>query len=299
MSPYARVNRKMLKACFLFLCIWKVQGANILAVFGVPSVSHQVVYRALTLELNRRGHNLTVITPNPIKDPDLKNYREIDVSFQYELWNREMVANPKHLKYLNHFPEIFLLIFTIVSPKLCQTCFASPQVRDFINENPKFDLLITEFGYNPCMYAFVKFTGYRHVGITSFQTNNVVHENFGNLNTASYVPEVFFPHSDSMTFCQRVRGTMYQVFVWMTYAYTMWSQTLIARKYFGTDLPHLVDVERNLSALLVNSHFSMFYPRPYLPNLVEIGGPAFHLNNRKSNPLPKVNFISENFFFKA
>lgn len=56
------------------------------------------------------------------------------------------------------------------------------------------------------------------------------------------------------------------------------------RKYFGVDLPFLDDIIKNTSLILVNHHFSLAFPRPLLPNVIEIGG--HHIRSPK--PLPAV-----------
>ena len=74
---------------FLTLSIPSYEAAKILAFFPIPSISHQVVFRPLTKELARRGHEVTVITTDPAF-PDGKtpaNLTEIDVhDFSYENW---------------------------------------------------------------------------------------------------------------------------------------------------------------------------------------------------------------------
>lgn len=62
------------------------------------------------------------------------------------------------------------------------------------------------------------------------------------------------------------------------------SQNQLMKKYFGTDFPHLKEILRNTSLELVNHHFSLAFPRPYLPNMIEIGG----IHVKAPKPLPKV-----------
>lgn len=62
-----------------------VQSARILGLFPTPSVSHQSVFQPIWRELSLRGHKVTVITPNPLKDPSLTNLTEIDMSEAYEI----------------------------------------------------------------------------------------------------------------------------------------------------------------------------------------------------------------------
>lgn len=58
-------------------------------------------------------------------------------------------------------------------------------------------------------------------------------------------------------------------------------------KYFHFEegnVPQLGDILKNLSVSFVNAHHSLGYPKPNLPNVVNLGG----LHFTPSKPLPKV-----------
>lgn len=266
-------------------------GANILAIFPVPSYSHQIVYRALTLELNKRGHNLTIVTPDPVNNPNLTNYHEIDVSFYYEHWNRRFDMASDAAKILRILPELFLVAFSDSMHEMCEMYLSEPHINRMIQQNQKFDLFITEFGVGACFYAFSKLSDYKYIGIFSFSHTVIVHTDIGNPATASYLPDPFLPFLDRMVFWERFRTFLFQIASWATYAFVMWDHTNIARKYFGEDLPHLVEFERNVSVIFTNTHFTTTFPRPLVPNFVDIGGPPFHFHGRTPGTLPKVKFI--------
>lgn len=57
---------------------------RLLIITPAPSYSHQIVFRTLCLALNKRGHEIVVLTPNVLNDPSLINYSEIDFGFEYE-----------------------------------------------------------------------------------------------------------------------------------------------------------------------------------------------------------------------
>lgn len=65
------------------------------------------------------------------------------------------------------------------------------------------------------------------------------------------------------------------------------SSPLKVRRHFP-DLPPLLDLERNQSLALVNSHFSVDMTLPLLPSQVQIG--AIHCQPAK--PLPQVSLGS-------
>lgn len=62
----------------ILFCI-KVECSKILAIYPTPSISHQFVFRALTKELIKRGHELTVITSHPMEFNNT-NLTQIDLS---------------------------------------------------------------------------------------------------------------------------------------------------------------------------------------------------------------------------
>lgn len=45
-----------------------------------PSISHHMVFRPIYRELSIRGHDVTVVTPCPLEDPDLVNLSVIDLN---------------------------------------------------------------------------------------------------------------------------------------------------------------------------------------------------------------------------
>jgi glucuronosyltransferase len=88
-----------------------------------------------------------------------------------------------------------------------------------------------------------------------------------------------------MSFGERLVNAVYQKGVQWAYHFFMdIPSERIARRYFGDSLPPLADIARNTSLLLLNTHFSMNQPRPFVPQIVEVGG--LHLSLPK--PLPEV-----------
>lgn len=63
--------------------------------------------------------------------------------------------------------------------------------------------------------------------------------------------------------------------------------TVMGRTYFGKDVPDSYMLMKKISLLFVNSHFSFDLPRPWMPNLIEIGG--IHVTDPQ--PLPKVRYF--------
>jgi len=51
----------------LLYAVCSTQAANILGIFPTPSISHQLPFQAIMKALAARGHQITVISPNPLK----------------------------------------------------------------------------------------------------------------------------------------------------------------------------------------------------------------------------------------
>ena len=66
----------------LISCIPATDGANILGIFPMPSMSHMTVHSSLLKELARRGHRVTVFSPFPEQSP-IPNYTDIEFKLSY------------------------------------------------------------------------------------------------------------------------------------------------------------------------------------------------------------------------
>lgn len=106
----------------------------------------------------------------------------------------------------------------------------------------------------------------------------------GNPTEVSYVPNLMLGYKDPMDFMQRVTNFI------MTFAeFTMRSYAMLAYSDFYTrnfppqHYPSLDEMRKNVSLVLVNSHFSQGNPRPYVPAMIEVGG--LHIKSKRS-PLP-------------
>lgn len=287
-----------MNACVFILLAFTASfssGAKILALFPTPSISHQIVYRNLMLELNKKGHELTIMTTDPIKNPKLKNYKEIDVSYSYDYMRKKFDYSSDDNRLLRWFPEIFLLVSIEVVHDFCEMYMSNEEMREILERDEKFDLVIVEWGIAPCFYAYSRQANYTMMGIISLQLGSMAQIAMGSTSNPAYVPEIGFDYTDRMTFPQRLRNTIFHLAAFAYVKFTLYGHDRIVKKYFGSDMPSLFDIEREVSLILTNTHFSNLIPRPNVPNVIPIGGPPFHLLGKTPNPLTKVSLFS--FFF--
>lgn len=114
-------------------------------------------------------------------------------------------------------------------------------------------------------------------------------------NPASVATAPVFRESEisfHSTFRQRFgRFIGYMVEFCITTGVELFVQEKFYEEHFpaAKNFPTFDEVRKNVSLILVNSHFSEGIVRPHLPNLVEIGGIQI---KSKPNPLPKVGVES-------
>lgn len=76
-----------------------------------------------------------------------------------------------------------------------------------------------------------------------------------------------------MNFWERLVNTIDYIYSEFIYKYMIENPGYAAAKaYFGNDLPPLSEIQKNISLMLVNSHFTYSLPRPLVPNIIEVGG---------------------------
>lgn len=59
----------------------------------------------------------------------------------------------------------------------------------------------------------------------------------------------------------------------------------VLRNHLGDEIPHVYDISKNVSFILQNTHFSVSYPRAFMPNVAEIA--CIHC--KPAQALPKVS----------
>lgn len=69
----------LFKAVVLTLIVVYANGARILSIFPLPSPSHHILVNPLLKALSQRGHNVTMLSPNPLLKQSEGYYRDIYV----------------------------------------------------------------------------------------------------------------------------------------------------------------------------------------------------------------------------
>lgn len=135
---------------FVALITCHVESAKILGVFPFASKSHSILGQALFTALAKQGHEVTYISPFPLKKPP-KNYRDIPLTderivevFQAEM-DKSFEANEKSPLFVmrDWFKDCALMN---------EYTLNDPAVQKLLNsKTEKFDLVIIELLMNEAL----------------------------------------------------------------------------------------------------------------------------------------------------
>ncbi|KAL3267222.1 hypothetical protein HHI36_011357 [Cryptolaemus montrouzieri] len=262
------------------ICAKDVLSARILGVFMTPSYSHQVVYQPIWKELSLRGHDVTVITPNPLHDPKLTNLTEIDVSSSYKIFREANEAELLFKKSMLGEVKRFSMLYE----KLNHHQFSNPEVQALIrNKNQTFDLLLVEYLY-PSMYALKDVFDCPMIGITSLGLTAYGNEIIGNPKNPAFDPDNTFTVSSNLSFMERLSSAAFDIFTRISSKYILLKKLdKLLPQYIGQEIRPLHEICMEFSLVIVNSNLALRNAKPTVPNLIDISG--IHL--QKPRPLPE------------
>lgn len=249
------------------------QAARILGIFPTPSVSHQSVFQPVWKELSLRGHNVTVITPNPLKDQSLTNLTEIDVSEAYEIQKK---TDEKLGKTIENWMDVLDIALIHNLPQY-EYMLEHEETKKIINGSENsFDLIIFEFT-QPVFFAFRSKFKCPVVTITSAADMPHIYKYNSQVNPLDYIK--------GTSILERL---LVSYFLWLYDNYitnrVMPIHDKVARRYFGNDIPYLEDFCKNISLTFQTRNYFVNGARSHPPNIIDVS----RLNIRKNEDLPKV-----------
>lgn len=256
--------------CLIILCLFCVasDGARILGVIPTPSYSHQMAYKSLWKELSLRGHEITLLTTDPLNDASLSNLTEIDLSFLYDIRGE---SAKKHMSGYNLMSYInnFIAKMTIMAEALMQ----HSKVQNLIHDNSiNFDLVMIEH-LIPSVLAFQHRFNCSLIGLLSLDASSITHEIMGNPSHPILYPTPFLPFDENMSFIQRLISIGFEIYVrYLIVPLAMPVHDSLVKKYFGENTPSLEEINEKIDMLFLFTD-PIFHPiRPTVPAVINIGG---------------------------
>lgn len=172
-----------------------------------------------------------------------------------------------------------------------EVAFNSTSLRDFIrNDNTKYDLIFLELFFQEAFLMFAHKYKAPIVAISTMGFTQYAGEFMGNPLHMAYMPHEFLPTERQMNLWKRLMNLFYT------------SYDILGRKFYlqpkherllehhfenlPRPLPNLRDIEKTISLVLTNTHYSIDVIRPHVPGIVEIGG--VHIKETKKLPEVRI-----------
>ncbi|GLV33062.1 UDP-glycosyltransferase family 36 member D1 [Carabus blaptoides fortunei] len=275
--------------CFLLIqavLLIDVESINILGIFPHPGKSHFDVFEPLMTKLAELGHDVTVISFFPKRNP-MPRYTDIDMT-----GTTPIITNSLDMDLLMNLTRITkYLSVNFLAPYAEETCntLASKQIQDFLKSDAKFDLVIVELFATNCYLGLLHKVKAPFIFFSSSAMVPWASQNFGNIDNPAYIPTLFMDFTRKMDFFQRVENSIVYVINKILHQIMLEDPANDSvNQHVSADAPLVEDTARNASLFLVNSHYTLFGARPLVPNIIEVGG--IHIKEMK--PLAKVTFCS-------
>ncbi|KAJ8981271.1 hypothetical protein NQ317_004007 [Molorchus minor] len=217
-----------------FFLLKSSENARILATVFSPAYSHQTAFRPLWKELLKRGHEITLLTTDPMNETNLPGIREIDLSKSYDVMEQfgasDIVANGQSSG--KSVKELFDAYIKALS-ETAKWQLGHPEVKALIqNKSEYFDLIMTEVMF-PAHLGFVDRFRVPFIGITSLDSPPRIHDAIGNFIHPVVYPDYILPFSKNLTFPQRLISTIVSWFLSIYEYYMYQTEYETARRYFG------------------------------------------------------------------
>ncbi|KAG7201169.1 hypothetical protein KM043_003960 [Ampulex compressa] len=238
-------------------------GFSILGICPSPSFSHQQPFQALMRALALRGHSVTVLSTIPLKRPP-RNYENIDLSFSYR--KRDCTG-------LRHMGAYSLLHKNMrEANQLCEEQLFSVAVEELISRNRSFDAVIIEQLWYQCYYALVQhYNRPVLVGFLSVGNLPYVMDSVGNPDDPLLNPDMAYPFTDRMTMAERIWNVLYTAWSRIYYRYWHLPRAQRIADKWAPGIP-VYDIDRNFSLVILGNDRVFGYPKPLLPNVIEVHG---------------------------
>lgn len=171
--------------------------------------------------------------------------------------------------------------------KQTEWALTSENYKNFLKSDAQFDVIVVEILNNDAFLGLGQHFNASVIvtsphGAFKWNTDSVAAPIF-----ASYVPHTYNGYTDRMNFWQR----MYNSFCFwyediVIPLHQVPQQQKLLEKMFpnAINMPTIGELKRNVSLVLLNTHVTLGTPRPYPPNMIEIGG--LHVK-RDVDPLPQ------------
>ncbi|XP_053688373.1 UDP-glycosyltransferase UGT5-like [Sabethes cyaneus] len=271
---------------FLFIsCVTLAEGAKILTILPLGGKSHDIIGSAFGKVLAGAGHDVTVITSYPAKKLP-KNYREIVLTGFLEKVAESQQA-PNFFEFRGGIvASAFMLtmLYGMMPGRMYELAMQHPNVVNLLKSDEKFDVVILESFIAEQFYGFAQHFDAHLITFSAFGNSLWTNGLVGSPHPTSHLGHFLLSYTDRMTFWERFVNAAFTAFDRFFYS---WVYLPNQKKYYDLAFPNakqsFEQQMKNVSLVFLNQHFTLSSPRPYPPNMIEVGG----IQIEDPKPLPK------------
>ncbi|CAG9853563.1 unnamed protein product [Phyllotreta striolata] len=276
---------------FIFLLLLNAVGlispAKILMVFPTPAPSHYFLGKSLAKGLVNAGHQVTMVNAIEEKNESYQTIRLNGIELAL------MKANLSTWQELGEqgFLSVELELNTI-GRILVDYTVTHPNFQKLLRSNEKFDVVILEQFLNEGLVVLGRHFGAPVISFSTLGATIWTNDLVGNPCPFSYVPESLSGYTDRMNLWERTGNTIVSLIrLLVRHIKVIPTQKELVKEHFPQYYSQYEESLYNVSLVLVNSHESVNYPMPMVPNMVQIGG--FHVKPAQKLPGDLQKFMDE------
>uniref|UniRef100_A0A182Y290 UDP-glucuronosyltransferase n=1 Tax=Anopheles stephensi TaxID=30069 RepID=A0A182Y290_ANOST len=249
----------------------QTDAARILGILPSVGRSHYIIGAGLMKALLDAGHDVTIVSPYAMKDAPADRHRDIllpDLAASHD------VSGPDLFQYKNA-PNLMVLylVYSEIGPLTSQALLEHPKMVQLMESGERFDAVIVESFASEVLYGLAEHFGGQLFVFSPFGASMWTSELVGTPYPYSYIPHTFLSYTNEMSFWQRFTNALVGHADKLYYRCVFLpQQEAMFRKYFPSAKLTFQQTLQSVRLAFVNQHFSLSYPHPYAPNMIEIGG---------------------------
>ncbi|KAM9305641.1 UDP-glucuronosyltransferase 1A3-like [Gastrophryne carolinensis] len=300
MSPPALCSGAI-RVLLFFVVFGLIEGGKLLVI--PQDGSHWLSMRTVVEKLSQRGHKIVVVVPEA--NLQFKNLNQFTLKTFSTPYSKELLDSMmKHAADdmfrprapLENVQNLYsrLTNLTGFGIATCKALLYNDGLMKFL-ETTTFDAMLNDPVF-PCGEVVAEYLSIPTVFFMRGVLFGIDLEATQTPNPLSYVPRYFTLFTDHMTFSQRVKNVLVRSVEMIVCHFFYAPFTQLASDFLHREVK-AVDLYSRASIWLIRHDFVFEFPRPFMPNMVFIGG--IHCANKKplNQEFKKLVNSSEDYGF--
>lgn len=283
-----------------FLTLVSVVQTARICVFSVSTnvMNYRSGYDVLLEALIKSGHEVALYSPlqlgsvgNMSVSKSLKHIRPNYVVDQIDTFFEDISPLEWRRQGKGH---VIWDTLPILHLDICHNILNHRDTHSWLSEDTgEYDLFIVDSLWNECGLGLAHAFQTEKVIMFGFHTSSLpwIPDSVGGPVESSWIPDSQYGEA-SMGFIQRIKVTL-RTIRWHIYrnSFTFVQIRKFFRKFLKLDnFPEIRELEKNVSLVMTNSHFSEEYARSFPPGVIPVGG--FHIRNfGERTDIPSFNGV--------